>query len=69
MPFFTNLKRVGIYHETPESAAMHIIKIWNEVQTWWESHEVKDVLNEFINNYCNQPDDLVTPLQKVLIDN
>ena len=59
LPYFADLKRVGIFHDTPESAAAHVAKIWDDVDTWWSGPELTEVLRRFKNQYCSLPDDLL----------
>ena len=56
--YFAELRRVGIFHETPESAAQHVTKIWGDVDAWWQSAPVRDVLDRFKQRYCHLPIDL-----------
>ena len=68
--YFDQLKKVGIFHDNPESAARHINKIWNNVDLWWDSKEVKVAVETFKNYYCYKPKKLVekiyTELQNVI---
>jgi putative transferase (TIGR04331 family) len=57
--YFADLKRVGIFHETPESAAQHVAAIWDDVDAWWQSVPVREVVNRFALKYCHLPDDLL----------
>jgi putative transferase (TIGR04331 family) len=57
--YFDKLKKVGVFHDTPESAASHINLIWHDVNSWWNSVDVKDAVNSFKNNYCYEPPKLV----------
>ena len=57
--YFDKLKKVGVFHDTPESAASHINLIWHDVNSWWNSVDVKDAVNLFKNNYCYEPPKLV----------
>lgn len=57
-PYFEDLKRAGVFHETPESAAQYISTIWDNVESWWVSHEVQEAVNHFIERYCVVSDDL-----------
>lgn len=66
IPYFNELKRVGIFHESPESAAGHVSKIWNNVSAWWESEEVKTVVKLFCERYSYMPRNIQKSLQKVL---
>lgn len=61
--YFDDLKRVGIFHDNPESAAHHVNSIWCDVDAWWNSVEVQEVLEKFKKSYCYLPDD---PLGKVI---
>jgi putative transferase (TIGR04331 family) len=63
---FNELKRVKVFHDTPESAAKHINEIWNNVEGWWGSSEVKEVIANF-NQYLNKHNkNLVSDLSKIL---
>ena len=52
IPYFEDLKRVGIFHETPGSAARHVSTIWDDVDAWWTSPTVQKVLKCFKERYC-----------------
>jgi putative transferase (TIGR04331 family) len=41
-----------IYHDTPESAAQHVSEIWDDVESWWMSASVQDVVSRFKEQYC-----------------
>ena len=72
IPYFEELKRVGIFHETPESAAHHVAAIWNDIDAWWASPAVREVLELFKQRYCHLPDDLLdrveTALHEIMAD-
>ncbi len=68
IPFFEDLKRVGIFHETPESAARHVTVIWDDVDAWWSSVAVREVLEVFKECYCRLPEDLLCQVEVVLRD-
>ena len=72
VPYFNELKHVGIFHETPESAARHVVAIWDDVDGWWNSADVQQALKYFKARYCNLPNNLLDrvedALQKVIID-
>lgn len=51
LPFLMALKRVGIFHETPESAVDHLKKIRDNIADWWFSKELQLVKAEFIDNF------------------
>lgn len=64
IPFFEELKRVGIFHETPESAADHINKIWVDVGSWWYSAEVSAVVLNFKEAFCHLSEQLVDDIER-----
>ncbi len=66
IPYFDDLKRVGIFHETPESAARHVSAIWDDVDAWWTSPAVREVLERFKARYCHLPDDLLDRVEATL---
>jgi len=40
-PFFEPLRRCGVIHDSPQAAAQHINRIWDDVEGWWLSDEVQ----------------------------
>lgn len=63
--YFDDLRRVGILHDTPESAAGHIAAIWDDVDAWWASPSVRTVLARFKARYCHVPDSLLDRLETI----
>lgn len=63
VPFFELLKSVGVFHETPESAAQQMIKVWDDVAAWWESDEVQNNRKIFCHQFARMPDDSIGELQ------
>jgi putative transferase (TIGR04331 family) len=68
IPYFEELKRVGIFHETPESAAAHVKMIWNNVDAWWANAGVQEVLARFKKQYCYCPNNLLDRMEIALRD-
>jgi putative transferase (TIGR04331 family) len=66
IPDFDELEAVGVFHSTPESAAVHVKKIWNDIEGWWISEAVQNALTKFKNKYCYQSENIVEKLEKVL---
>ncbi len=66
IPYFEDLKRVGIFHETPESAAQHVAAIWDDVEAWWISSEVEEVLGRFKERYCCMDNNMLDRLEVTL---
>jgi putative transferase (TIGR04331 family) len=52
IPFFDLLRSVGLFHDSPESAANHVAAIWGDIDEWWSSKAVKKVLDIFSEQYC-----------------
>jgi putative transferase (TIGR04331 family) len=53
LPYFEKLKSVGIFHDTPQSAAHQMAAVWNDVSSWWGSAEVQSVRIEFCDCYSH----------------
>ena len=68
VPFFNELKKVGVFHETPESASKHVAEIWSDVEAWWESNEVSQTVKRFCDRFAHLPDDYLKPVESALID-
>jgi putative transferase (TIGR04331 family) len=68
IPYFDDLKRVGIFHDTAESAAAHVGRIWGDVEGWWKSAEVEEVLLRFKAKYCRRPENILDRVEAVLRD-
>jgi putative transferase (TIGR04331 family) len=47
IPFFESLRQCGVFHDSPDSAAIMVQKIWDDVDGWWQSEEVQLACNEF----------------------
>ena len=66
---FNELKKVGIFHETPESAAIKLIEVWDDIPTWWHSEEIQKARNNFCSIYSrtiiNQVDEYAKVLQSL----
>ncbi|MDX8400682.1 MAG: LIC12162 family protein [Gallionellaceae bacterium] len=65
-PYFEELKRVGIFHETPASAAFHVATIWDDVSGWWYSNQVQSVLKAFCHRYSRISERPLDELEQVL---
>jgi putative transferase (TIGR04331 family) len=65
VPYFEMLKSVGIFHETPESAARQMVVVWDDVAAWWESDAVQLVRSEFCKRYSHFPEKPFDVLEKL----
>ena len=66
VPYFTRLKAVGIFHETPESAAHKMTMVWDDVATWWNSEPVQAVREEFCYHYSRMSERSLKDIEQVL---
>ena len=51
-PIFDKLEEVGIFHSDSNGLAQHIAAIWDDVDKWWESSEVRDARQFFCDSYA-----------------
>lgn len=65
-PWFDQLKSVGIFHETPESAAAHVKKVWQDIAGWWLSSRVQEVRVRYCRLYAYLPPNAQSRLAYVL---
>jgi len=63
---FNELKRVKIFHDSPESASKHINEIWDNVEGWWTSSEVTEVVNKFNESVNRSNKNIISDLSKIL---
>jgi putative transferase (TIGR04331 family) len=63
---FEDLKKVGIYHTDPVGAAKHVIKIWNDIEGWWNLPDVVAAKEEFLNKYALPCENFADKLKSVL---
>ena len=52
IPFFHKLQACGVFHESPESAASMVNRIWSDVDAWWQSEEVVAACSDFRLWFC-----------------
>ena len=65
-PFFHQLRIAGIFHDTPEEAALFIQSIWDDVEEWWNSESVQDARRNFCKKFANLQDNILVQVEKVL---
>lgn len=62
---FEALKSVGIFHDTPESAAHHMQSIWGDVSGWWSSPSVQSVRQQFCERFALIPEKPIDAMETV----
>lgn len=63
---FLDLKSVGIFHESPESASIFITKVWDDIGSWWNNPELQKIREEFCRKYAYRDASVITKLADVL---
>lgn len=66
VPYFEKLKKAGIFHESPESAACQMVKVWDDVDGWWNQTEVQEARLYFCDHFARMPNDPVHVLEEAL---
>ena len=61
------LKKANILFDDPVVAARHLNKIWNNVDDWWESKQVRSVRNQFFTEACDDRDNFIDIWKNFLI--
>jgi putative transferase (TIGR04331 family) len=51
-PYFDELRRVGILHDSPVAAATQVNKIYEDPQTWWHQKEIQKVRGSFCDRFA-----------------
>ena len=64
--FFNLLMSNKIFHTSPESAAKHLINIWDNIDEWWFSDDVQNARKIFCNRFAKEIMNPVNDLYKVL---
>ena len=64
-PYFELLKSVGVFHETPESAAQKMIYVWNDVSSWWHSKKLQTARQKFCKKFSRKNCTLDEDLKKI----
>ena len=63
---FQNLENEKIFHSTPESAAEHLIKIWDDVDSWWFSRNVQRSVKDFKKTFSKQNPHVLNSIKSCL---
>lgn len=63
---FNDLKKVGMFHDNPESLSHHVNLIWDDVDKWWNSNEVLLARQNLCNKFAKMPLDIVSDLETII---
>jgi putative transferase (TIGR04331 family) len=67
-PFFDELRQVGILHDTPESAAYQLNKIYENTMDWWLESERQKVVNKFKEEFALTSEDWLMKWKNEFMD-
>ena len=62
-PYLSNLEKVGILHQSPQSAAEKVIEVSENPEKWWLSDYVQNTVSNFRQKYARLEDDWITSLK------
>ena len=60
--FFDDLISAKIIHTNPVKAAKHLENVYNNPQTWWQSKEVQNLKDRWLERNFGKPDVLINYL-------
>ena len=63
---FSLMKQVGLLHESPQAAAMHIDRIWTDTNKWWNQDDVQAVVKQYLARFGRQSDRPIREIRKIL---
>ena len=67
-PYFEELRRVGILHDTPESAAQKVNEIYSDPAAWWKTPKIQDAKNRFCEQYARSSPNWIREWKTKLIE-
>jgi len=50
--YFESLREARVFFTNPEECAMHVNKIWDDVDGWWVSDEVGEAVGRFCERFA-----------------
>jgi putative transferase (TIGR04331 family) len=65
-PYFDELSRAGIFHDTPESAADLLNKISHDPASWWNQAEIQSAKDKFCFQFARTSDNWLDEWKKEL---
>lgn len=66
-PIFLKMEEIGLFHQTPESAARHINEIYNNPRAWWDEPRVRMVRDQFQQLFVKTSRHFLEDLTKFLL--
>jgi putative transferase (TIGR04331 family) len=62
--YFDLLRKAGILHDTPESAAQKVNEILEDPMSWWKQNEIQNAKDKFCNQFVRTSDRWLSELEK-----
>ena len=69
VPYYQKLIDVGILHDSPESAANKVSKMWDCVDEWWFSDKVQKSRETFCGKYAREVKRPIRTIRNLLTNN
>jgi putative transferase (TIGR04331 family) len=66
-PYLDDLRRVGILHDTPESAAKLVNEIYEDPISWWSSPDIQEVREKFCHQFARTSDEWISQWKEELL--
>jgi putative transferase (TIGR04331 family) len=66
-PYLDDLHRVNVLHDSPESAAEFINKIYEDPMSWWMSSELQRVRGKFCNQFARKSENWLEEWKEELL--
>ena len=66
--FYEQLLTAKILHHSPESAAQHLVDVWDDIDAWWTSEEVLQARETFCENFARRSKFPALTVAKALAD-
>lgn len=67
-PYFDELCRVGILHDTPESAAAKANEIYKDPYAWWKQEDIQKAKDEFCQQFARTSKDWLKEWKRELLN-
>ena len=64
---FSTMKKVGLLHESPQDAALHLENIWADTSKWWNQVDVQVVVKQYLSRFGRASDRPIREIRKTLI--
>jgi putative transferase (TIGR04331 family) len=66
-PYLDDLRLINILHDSPESAAEFINKIYEDPMSWWMSSELQQVREKFCNQFARKSENWLEEWKEELL--